>query len=334
MRKKFLSVFIRILITFCLVLFVCMKAELLTNLGWQKLYGLFTHIKIEYLLASIGIGFLINLSSSIKWYMLLHSQKVAVGLWRLYAYYSIGKFFNLVLPTSMGGDVVRMYQLSRYTGQKNTAVASVFVERFTGVVTLVIIAIIAVVINLKIFNEVWLTVGLAIGAGILGIIIWFILDKRPLSFISQLFGNKVAILGKIFTKIGKIRKAVLEYKNDKKALLWALINSLIFQFLAVVNVWVSALAFGSEISFVSMLVAVPVILFIMNLPFSIGGIGLMEFAYTFTLALFGASASLALSTALLIRAKSLLDAFIGGILYTSVSSSSRIRVDLAKESNK
>lgn len=334
MSKKFLSVFIRILITFCLVLLVCMKADLLSNLGWRKLYELISHIRVEYLLASIGIGFLINLSSSIKWYMLLHSQKVVVGLWRLYAYYIIGKFFSLVLPTSMGGDVVRMYQLGRYTGQKHTAVASVFVERFTGLVTLVIIAIIAVVLNLKLFNEVWLTVGLAAGVAVLGVVIWFILDERPLLFFSQILGNKVTILERIFTKIEKIRKAILEYKNDKKALLWALINSLIFQFLAVVNVWVSALVFGSEISFVSMLVAVPVILFIMNLPVSIGGIGLMEFAYTFTLALFGASASLALSTALLIRAKNLLDAFIGGILYTSVSSGSPIHGDLARESNK
>ena len=53
----------------------------------------------------------------------------------------------------------------------------------------------------------------------------------------------------------------------------------------------------------------------MNIPFSIGGIGSMEFAYVFTLPLFGASASLALSTVLLIRAKSILDSILGGIFY-------------------
>ena len=97
--------------------------------------------------------------------------------------------------------------------------------------------------------------------------------------------------------------------------MWAIINSVIFQLLAVVNVWLSALAFGDELNFISVLVAVPVILFIMNIPFSIGGIGLMEFAYVFTLPLFGASTSLALSTVLLIRAKSILDSLFGGILY-------------------
>ncbi len=49
----------------------------------------------------------------------------------------------------MGGDVVRIFQLGKYTGKKHTAAASVIVERFTGLMTLMLFAIIAVVINIK-----------------------------------------------------------------------------------------------------------------------------------------------------------------------------------------
>jgi hypothetical protein len=76
--------------------------------------------------------------------------------------------------------------------------------------------------------------------------------------------------------------------------------------------------------------AVPVILFIMNLPFSIGGIGLMEFAYSFTLGVFGVQPAVAISTALLMRAKSLLDAGIGGLLYPLVSDGNSLRSQLSK----
>jgi glycosyltransferase 2 family protein len=86
-------------------------------------------------------------------------------------------------------------------------------------------------------------------------------------------------------------------------------------FLAVLNVWVSALAFSSDVDFLTILIAVPAIMLIMNLPISIGGLGLMEAAYTIIFTAFGYSSALALSTALLIRLKTLVDGVIGGIFY-------------------
>jgi uncharacterized membrane protein YbhN (UPF0104 family) len=53
----------------------------------------------------------------------------------------------------------------------------------------------------------------------------------------------------------------------------------------------------------------------MNLPVSIGGLGLMEAAYTIIFTSFGYSSGLALSTALLIRLKTLVDGVVGSIFY-------------------
>ena len=65
--------------------------------------------------------------------------------------------------------MVRIFQLGKFTGKQHTAAASVIVERFTGLMTLMIFAIIAVIINIKQFNQVWLTVSL--GAGSLALFI-------------------------------------------------------------------------------------------------------------------------------------------------------------------
>ncbi|NEO77126.1 hypothetical protein [Moorena sp. SIO4G3] len=70
---------------------------------------------------------------------------------------------------------------------------------------------------------------------------------------------------------------------------------------------------------------------IVNLPISIGGIGLMEFAYSFTLGLVGATPALAFSTALLLRAKTLFHAGIGSLLYPFVSDGSPIREGVPME---
>ena len=317
--------FLRIAGTTALLVYVLHKAGLFEPQGWHNLFGAFAHASLFLILASIGAGVLTNISSAIKWYMLSRARGLPVSLWRLWAYYMVGKFFNLVLPSSIGGDVIRMHQLGRYTGRYAEATAAVFVERFSGLATLVVLALFAVAINLDRFNLPWLTVGLGCGALAMGLICWVIIDRRPFKLMQRLVGKRLPLLDKFFIKIGKFRQAVLAYKHNPGALWWALINSLIFYFLAVINVWVSVLAFNAQISFISTLVAVPVILFIMNLPFSIGGIGLMEFAYSFTLGLFGVNPTVAISTALLMRAKTILDAGIGSFLYPLVSDGENLR---------
>jgi hypothetical protein len=317
--KKRISFIFRLLFTFFLVIYAFYKAGLLSEAGRNKFLNLLINVRWEFVFASIALLFVLNFSSSIKWFMLLKSRNIKISVWRTYAYYNIGRFFNLVLPTSLGGDVVRIYQLGKFTGNNHVAAASVIVERFTGMLTLIIMASIAVILNLKLFNQQWLSIALISGICLISFIAWLIFYRNSLAFIEKIFGKKNKIINIIFSKIEKIRKPIFEFKNDRKAIIWAMINSLIFQLLAVINVWLSSLAFGDELTFISLIIAVPVILFIMNIPFSIGGLGLMEFAYVFTLPLFGASVSLALSTALLIRAKGIIDAFFGGFLYLALN---------------
>lgn len=312
---KSLFRFIRIAATAALLVYVLHKAGLFSAQGWQDLLNTFIHAKLGLILASFVIGFLMNLSSAIKWLMLTRALELPVNLRRLLVYYIIGKFFNLVLPSSVGGDVIRIQQLGQYTGRYAESSASVFVERFTGLTTLVFLALIAVVVNLQTFNLPWLTLTLGIGAVGVGAICWLIIDDRPLKLVQNHLPN-VPLLQSLLTKIGKFRQAVLSYQQVPQAIRWALINSFIFYFLAIANVWVTLLAFGADVSFMSMIVAVPIIMFIMNLPISVGGIGLMEFAYSLILGLMGVAPALAISTALFIRTKTLVDAGFGGILYS------------------
>ncbi len=318
MNKKALH-FLRIAVTTALLVYVFHKAGLLSASGRQDLVGTFSRANLWLILISILLVPIIDIVSSIKWYCLARAIGLPVGLWRLYAYYVIGGFFNLVLPSSIGGDFVRIHELSRYTGRYAESAAVVFVERFSGLAMLVFLAAIAVVVNLQMFNLPWLTVTLTIGLVGVALICWVIIDARPFNFIDKNLGNRLPFIAAFLKKLGKFRAAVLVYKDKPGALWVAVFNSLVFYFLAVVNVWVSASAFDSSISFVSMLVAVPVIMFIMNLPISIGGIGLMESAYSFTLGLFGINPAVAISTALFMRIKTLITAGMGSLAYPLVS---------------
>lgn len=178
--KKILTKLFKWLLTIILILYAFYKAGLFNDAGRDKFLQMLAEVRIQYLILSVLILFLLNLSSSIKWYMLLKSRGTKIELWRVYAFYNMGRFFNLILPTSLGGDVVRIYQLGKFTGQNHTAAASVIVERFTGMLTLMFMAAIAITLNLKLFNQIWLSLALILGIILIVALAWLIFDQRSI----------------------------------------------------------------------------------------------------------------------------------------------------------
>ena len=81
------------------------------------------------------------------------------------------------------------------------------------------------------------------------------------------------------------------------------------------NVYVTALVFDTNVAFLAMLIAIPIIMLLMNLPISLGNLFLMEASYTGIFALMGYEPALGLSVALTMRMKSLFDGLLGGVLH-------------------
>jgi hypothetical protein len=213
----------------------------------------------------------------------------------------------------MGGDVVRVYELGKITGTNTESLASVFIDRFTGMITLTIVSLVAVLVSLREHDLPIITYSLAVCVFLISILIWLMLDRRPLALFSNLITGRFESLTPLIQKLARTHDAVRAYKDNLPTLWYTFAISLLFYFLAVINVWVSALAFSREVEFLTILVAVPAIMLIMNLPVSIGGLGLMEAAYTIIFTSFGYSSGLAVSTALLIRLKTLIDGVVGSI---------------------
>jgi glycosyltransferase 2 family protein len=313
--KNILSLLLKVTVTLGLIGFVIYQADLMSDEGRTKFLVTIRNVDLYFLFWSIVVSLAMNLLSSYKWHILLLSKKLNVGFMKLLGLYYVGKFFNLFLPTGMGGDIVRVYELGKITKTNSESLASVFLERFTGMVVLTVVSLLAVIVSIQNYDLPIITNSLLLCVVMTSIIVWLILDKRPIYIINNLFGSRFKLLERSFEKLIKLHDAIYEYKNDKKTLIIAFLISLVFYFLAVINVWVSAMAFSREIEFLTILVAVPAIMLIMNLPVSIGGLGLMEAAYSTIFQAFSYTSSVGLSTALLIRAKTIVDGILGGLFY-------------------
>lgn len=308
--KKSLSFYLRLLISFALIAYLFYKAGL-TQI-WQTVRG----ADMLYVALSVALTPVLIWASSWKWQVILRAMGVRLTAAKCFWLYTVGYFFNTVLPTNVGGDVVRAYAVGKSTGRRAEAFSSVFVERFTGLAVLLLTALIAFFLAIRQLWNLWLNIALVLSVVGFFAILAVVMSPTLLNFIKRLLPFKPA--QKIFEKLLKFQTATLSLRDHKGAFVFALINSVFFYLLAVVNVYVTSLAFSADLTFTGAVIVTPIIMVITMLPISIGGIGLAEGAYFFTFERFGIPGAVGLSVALLMRAKALLAGLVGGLYYSAM----------------
>lgn len=85
--------------------------------------------------------------SAVRWQEVLAALDLRVRFKRLVTLYFAGHFMGNVLPSTIGGDALRVSRLSAETGEGPTSFASVIVERLTGWVVLPTITLVGLLIN-------------------------------------------------------------------------------------------------------------------------------------------------------------------------------------------
>jgi len=302
----------RLIGTLALIVFVCYQAGFFTGQGLQRFSELWRSIDWLLVVVSFLVAFVQNVVSALKWRVVVLAKKLRGDLYQLLKYLYIGRLYNLILPTSMGGDVIRVYRLGRLNDNMERAAASVFVDRFTGTLLLLVLAGVAVLLSFRGSGYLF-TMSLGFVFVVLAVLGWGAVDARFAALLKRLAGRmQNRFLSKVAEKFDAFQVSIRDLRGNRRFLLGLGAYSLLFYGFAVVNVWTSALAFDLNVSLVHMMMAVPIIMVVMNLPVSIGGLGLMEASFTLGFELLGYTAELGLTTALLMRAKTLIDAFVGG----------------------
>jgi len=308
-KQKGIFFYFKLLVSVGLIFFLFQKV------GWQNLWLTVKEAHYGFLTLYLLIGILGTLVSSMKWHLLAKSNHIIVSQTRLFFLYMVGYFFNQILPTSVGGDVVRGYELGKLSQKKSEAMASVFMERFTGLTVLILLALLVVVFTHAV-SDVRLSIILYCAFIGYGIGVWMIYHKTFLRFLESKFTTP--IFSKIIQKTQKLQDSIHYYRHHKKSLLLAVLYSFLFYGLAVIEVYVGCLTFGVSVALSDLCMIVPVLAILFIIPITIGGIGLQEWAYYFVLSEIGVPIAVGLSLGLLHRARSISFGLIGGCVYPLV----------------
>jgi uncharacterized membrane protein YbhN (UPF0104 family) len=257
-------------------------------------------------LAAVACFVLAQVVSSMRWRALARPLGFAQPLSSFTSWYFVGTFFNLVLPTSVGGDVVRAWYLGRNSSRGPDAVLSVFADRLNGLYVLVALAALAaLVVPLPGWVVAW--VAGAVACGVTGLVLLLLLPRRA----GRDGGPRRGVVG----KLRPLAASLVVYRRAPGLLAGVTLYSVCVQSLNVLLVWMLARGVGVSVSLTYCFVFVPLVSLLTLAPFSINGMGVREGGTVLLLAPAGVAAGQAVTLSLLWFSVFLATGMLGGVWY-------------------
>lgn len=235
--------------------------------------------------------------SALRWQKVLDALEIRTGLRRLMSHYLAGQFVSNVLPTTIGGDVLRVSRLSRDTGESPGTFASVVLERLTGWLVLPVITIAGFALNpglRHLGNATSVALALAVGTLVL-------LAGVLTAAGSARLGGRFAARAGWRRFIGAVHLGIDRLRSHPGAAANVLMAGFAYQLALVLAAVAAAQALGLRPAGLTALLAFfPAVLIAQVLPISMAGLGVREGAFVLFLGPLGVASEQAIALGLLL----------------------------------
>jgi uncharacterized protein (TIRG00374 family) len=219
-------------------------------------------------------------------------------------------FLNIFLPGALGGDVYRVYRVARHSGDSEAAFVSVFLERFTGLATLALLALFGLPAAFRLLGS-WDVLLLFLGcvAALVGGVL--LIASRTLLGRAEPWLRRLR-LGGLARRLARVQDLLRVFARHRRALALSVGISLGLQLAIVAYHYLIARQLHVEVSYLEMLVFIPIVAVIPLLPISLGGLGVKEGLWVYLFSRVGLTAEQALLLSLTLTGLSWLLSLPGG----------------------
>ena len=311
-----------------LVFAVLLLCAVLYSVGVRDLIGALSQLTVGYIVVLLVLSFILIWASALKWRLFVRASGHNPTVLHLMKLYTIGYFFNSFIPSYIGGDVARSFHLGKHLHSHKDAFLATFLERYTGLLAMSLLGALFVALGSEAASGVELAILIvAVGAIGLGLVCYS-------EFVNRIFLGIVRLalrtfgLSRFISKLNsfseKFEHGMKSLRTDHVLFFKALVYSLLFHTLSIVNTYITAKAVGWENpNFAGLFVVVPLVLLVGMAPVTPSGLGLQEGAFVFFLCRIGATKPQGLGVALVLRAKMLIIALIGWFLWLGIRKEKR-----------
>ena len=285
---------------------------------WAKVWHNASTMDVNWLLAGVACFLPTLLVVAWRWRLLLSVHDVHLRYWRVFELNMIGQFFSTVGVGTTGGDVFKIFYVTRAVPDKKAAVAfTVIADRVIGLLALLLFGVALSISKLPLLfsttNTRTLTMTFyafaiagAVGALVTSISPLFLGHRAIVALIDRLpFAHRsrklVAVIERTARALGVNLVALLVSIPSHMS-----ITLMGYCILCAMRLQPDLIAFCSIMAMVNMLIALPV---------SISGIGVRESLFTFFFALLNIQGDQAVTFSLTYFAMNILWSLAGGPFY-------------------
>lgn len=235
--------------------------------------------------------------ATLRWKQVLTALELPSPMRRLFSLTMAGQFVSNVLPTTIGGDVLRVSRLAKDTGRSPDTFASVVLERVTGWLVLPVITLIGLAVNPGL-RELGTATVVATG---LAVVTLSLLALTLVAVSSDRFGTRFAVREGWRRFAGAIHLGLARMRAHPRSAVAVLLAGFAYQFVLVLSAVAAARALGLQPAGLTALLAFfPAVLIVQVLPIGISGLGIREGAFVLFLGPLGVATEDAIALGLLL----------------------------------
>lgn len=233
-----------------------------------------------WLSAALLVTLVAVILSALRWQRVLAALSLAGPMRTLVRHCLAGQFMGNFLPTTIGGDLLRVTRLSTANGQVPRTVASVVLERLTGWLVLPLLTIFALMVNPGLRRvapqpartATWLAV-----ATLAALAVVLVLAASPR------FGGRLSSTAGWRRFTGAVHLGLARVRQRPWLGFEILTVGFAYQLAVMLAAFLSAKTLGLQVGWTAILAFFPVVAIVQVLPLTIGGLGTREAALVFFL---------------------------------------------------
>jgi uncharacterized protein (TIRG00374 family) len=269
MRRRWIRVAASLVVTGLCAAYILWKIDV------GKTVDVLGDADVGYFLGAIGIMVVTVLPMAWRWQRLLGGRGIHDNLGWLTRAYFTAYTAGQVLPTSIGGDAMRIFETTkRHPGRGGPVAGSVLLERALGGAATLALAAIGFVLAIGRYDVgayLWVELAFVVGTVVLGVILFSRRIRGPLA-------RTVPLLRRL--RVERPLRAVYEgihaYRGHPWLLLGVCLLTLAIQAVRVLAIWLAAKAVGVDLSPRVYYVMGPLLFLVMLVPFTINGLAVRE----------------------------------------------------------
>jgi uncharacterized protein (TIRG00374 family) len=269
MRRRLLRLAATLVVTGLATAYIVWKIDV------GKTARILVHANLWYFLGAVGITVGSVWPMAWRWQRLLAAKGIDDRLRWLVRAYFVAYTGGQLLPTSVGGDAVRIFDTSRrHPGRGGPIAASIILERVLGGAATLGLAAVGFALaigNYDIGAYLWIEGAFVLATVVLGLLL-FSRGLRPL------LARTAPLLR--FLRVERPVRAVYEglhsYRENGRLMLGVFVLTLAVQIVRVLAIWMCGKAVGVDLSPRPYYVMGPLFFLIMLLPITLNGIAVRE----------------------------------------------------------